>query len=109
MIALVMRLFRRGYPAANREDRCEKHKRQAKERDVWEEMRELELRGEVMTAITLQLGTKVSIDGEIYTVVSASEVLDGDMGCGPVTRKKILILRSVSSGVQQTIMTEVDE
>ena len=62
-----------------------------------------------MTEITLQLGSKVFIDGEQYTVVSASEVLDGDMGYGPVTRKKIFKLRSVSSGFEQAIMTEVEE
>ena len=62
-----------------------------------------------MTAITLQLESSVYIDGEKYIVVSASEVLDGDIGYDPVTRKKILILRSVSSGFQQTIMTEVEE
>lgn len=61
-----------------------------------------------MTAITLQLGNKVFIDGEIHTVVSSAEVLDGDIGYGPTTRKKILTLRT-SSGFERVVMTEVEE
>lgn len=61
-----------------------------------------------MTEIILRLGCKFSIDGDVYTVVSVSEVLDGDLGCGQITRKKILKIRA-KSGFEQVIMQEEEE
>ena len=61
-----------------------------------------------MTDIVLSLGVKVSIGGNVYDVVSASEVIDGDMGSGTVTRKKMLRIRS-KSGLELVVMHEQEE
>lgn len=57
MIAWAMRLLRRNTKTSDQPDGSEKYKRQAKERDAWEEMRELELRGETMKDFIRQIET----------------------------------------------------
>ena len=64
--------------------------------------------GEINMAIEINIGSKIWIDGEINTVVSLSEVLDGDFDYGNVTKKKIATLRS-KSGFEIKIMQEVEE
>ena len=64
--------------------------------------------GEINMAIEINIGSKIWIDGEINTVVSLSEVLDGDFDYGNATKKKIATLRS-KSGFEIKIMQEVEE